>query len=213
VGIDRLLQDCLAVQLRKVSWLQDVDRAGRLDEAIEKVQKKPSVDLVLVDLQQPVQKSLGLLQELHRQSPSTRVVLRGRNFPQSLPEGLPPALQAGVSGYLARNASWDDLLHTLEQALGRQTVCDPFTARSLFLELNELGQRGRDREQRAALDLPPRQRQVIGLLAEGLSNAEISQRLGVSLSTVKTHVHKLLRRLKVRDRTEAVAVAYQRRWL
>jgi DNA-binding NarL/FixJ family response regulator len=122
-------------------------------------------------------------------------------------------VDAGVSGYLLRDAPLAELTEALEAVLRGERVCGGRVARYLVERLGRLGRREQEREAMGALRLTPRQMEVLRLIAEGLGNDQIADRLGLSPYTVKNHVHNILECLGVSDRTEAVAYAYRRRWL
>ncbi|HEX7241600.1 MAG TPA: response regulator transcription factor, partial [Longimicrobiaceae bacterium] len=110
--------------------------------------------------------------------------------------------EAGVSGYVSRGASLDDLVGALRSVARGELVCSPHIAGSLFRRVAALSER---REASPAAVLTPREREILGLIDQGLSNKEISRRLRIELSTVKNHVHNLLEKLQVSRRGAAAA--------
>lgn len=216
VSSDRLLQDCMEAQLRDSGWKAAIERARYLEEAVEVVDRQ-TVDLVLVDLPRLDDTNLGYLRAVRRQHPQTHVVLRVGASPEGLLDELPAGLRRGVSCCLSHLVSWDHLAHLFHRLLdgrGSETASrDTVPASELFRELNNLGRQRRSREEDGRLDLTPRQRQILALMAQGSSNEVIAEQLGVAISTVKTHAHKMFRRLGVGDRTEAVALGYRKGWL
>jgi DNA-binding NarL/FixJ family response regulator len=110
--------------------------------------------------------------------------------------------EAGVSGYVTRDDSFDDLVAALESAARSELLCSPRMAAVL---LRRVGALAGDWRSGAARRLTPRELEVVELIDEGLSNKEIARRLSIELPTVKNHVHNILDKLQVRRRGEAVA--------
>lgn len=215
VSSDRLLQDCMEDRLRETGWKPAVDRARSLDDAVEVVDRG-NVDLALVDLPRLDASSLGRLTAVRRKHPHTHVVLRVGTYPEGLLDELPMNVRRGMSCCLSSLVSWDHLTHLFERLLGSNGSNgngDSVTASHLFRELNDLGRKQRRQQDEERLDLTPRQREILELMAQGASNDDIAEKLGVARSTVKSHAHHMFRRLGVGDRTEAVALAYRKRWL
>ena len=116
------------------------------------------------------------------------------------------ALHAGAIGFLLKDAPADQLVAAIRAAATGDAVLAPTVARRVAEELA----RRRTPEGIGRLDvLTERERDVLGRMAEGLSNAEIAQRLFISEGTVKTHVARILQKLGVRDRLQAVVLAYR----
>lgn len=116
--------------------------------------------------------------------------------------------EAGVSGYVTRDQTLDELVAALESVARGEVLCSPRTAAMLLRRVNTLGAARSPRAGPAvAPSLTTREREILSLLADGLSNKQIGQRLSVELSTVKNHVHHILEKLGVARRGEAVAVA------
>jgi DNA-binding NarL/FixJ family response regulator len=132
----------------------------------------------------------------------------------NLDEYVYHALKAGASGFLLKDVTAERLFDAVRVVAAGQALLAPAVTRRLISEFARLGPRqasGADaRPVRAALhDLTPRETEVLRLLAEGLSNPEIADRLVVTEETVKTHVSRVLHKLGLRDRTQAVVLAYE----
>jgi DNA-binding NarL/FixJ family response regulator len=117
------------------------------------------------------------------------------------------ALYTGASGFLLKDVRRDDLVHAVRVVVAGESLLAPSVTRRLIADLT----RNRPRSRPAAgLDvLTGRERETLVLLGRGLSNAEIATALGVSEHTVKTHVSNTLTKLNLRDRVQAVIVAYE----
>lgn len=107
----------------------------------------------------------------------------------------------GVAGFLPRDATLDDLAHTLTKVARGEAVCSSSVAGALLRRIST------EAHQRTvtADHLTPREREVLVLIEQGLSNKQIAQRLGIEVRTVKNHVHNLLEKLRVQRRGEAAA--------
>jgi DNA-binding NarL/FixJ family response regulator len=120
------------------------------------------------------------------------------------------ALVAGAAGFLLKDASAQQLVSAVQRTVaGEAPMAPPVLARMIdrFLEREP----ATGPEPRGLRSLSPREREVLGLMAVGLTNTEISERLAVSLATVKTHVRSILAKLDARDRVQAVLMAHRYR--
>jgi DNA-binding NarL/FixJ family response regulator len=122
-----------------------------------------------------------------------------------LDEYVYDALGAGASGFLLKDVTAERLFDAVRVVAAGDALLDPSVTRRLVSEFARL----RPRRPPALDELTPRETDVLRLLAEGLSNAEIAARLVVSEETVKTHVSRVLLKLGLRDRTQAVVAAYE----
>jgi DNA-binding NarL/FixJ family response regulator len=125
-----------------------------------------------------------------------------------LDEHVYDALDAGASGFLLKDATAERLFDAVRIVAAGEALLAPTVTRRLVAEFARM--RVRRREPAAALQtLTTRETEVLRLIAEGLSNPEIAARLVVGEETVKTHVSRVLAKLGLRDRTQAVVVAYE----
>jgi DNA-binding NarL/FixJ family response regulator len=175
-------------------------------QAIDSV-KRFSPDVVLMDIRMPEMDGIEATRRIVGGDPDTAVkVLMLTTF--DLDEYVYDALRAGASGFLLKDVPADQLVAGIRLVAQGDALLAPSVTRRLIQEFSR-SPRGRT-EQPAGLDeLTPREVEVFKLLARGMSNAEIAANLIVSETTVKTHVARILMKLEVRDRVQAVVLAYE----
>ena len=162
-----------------------------------------SPDVVLMDIRMPRMDGLEATRRLLAASPSCAVVVL-TTF--DLDQHVYEALEAGASGFLLKDAPATSLVQAIRAAAAGDALLAPRVTRRLIAQFT----RSRPRPQlEVPADLTARELEVWRLLAEGLSNAEIGQRLSIGEATVKTHVARVLAKLGVRDRVQAVVAAYR----
>jgi NarL family two-component system response regulator LiaR len=179
----------------------DLELVGEASSAQEAVKLCADIqpDVVLMDMVMPDTNGAEATRTIRDRYPDVQVIVLTSFQEQDLIE---QALQAGAIGYLLKNVSAEELAAAIRQAHAGRTILAPEATEALIKAT-------RQRSSQAEYGLTPREQQVLGLLAEGLSNAEIAERLTVTLATAKFHVRGILTKLGVDSRMEAVAVAYQ----
>jgi DNA-binding NarL/FixJ family response regulator len=154
-------------------------------------------DVVLMDLRMPVVDGVTATSRLGQELPSIRVLVLTT---YETDHDILRAVEAGATGYLLKDARRADLAAAIRAAARGETVLAPPVAARLVTHM-----RTPTRDQ-----LTPREAEVLGLVAQGLSNAAIARQLFIGEATVKTHLLKVFAKLGVDDRTAAVTVAMQR---
>jgi DNA-binding NarL/FixJ family response regulator len=119
------------------------------------------------------------------------------------------ALDAGASGFLLKGGELADLVHAIRVVAGGESLLAPSVTRRLIDNYVSRPQRPPRTEHESLGELTSREREVLGLIATGLTNAEIAHRLHLSPLTAKTHVSRILMKLGARDRVQLVVIAYQ----
>ncbi|TWV50745.1 response regulator transcription factor [Streptomyces misionensis] len=163
-------------------------------------------DVVLMDIRMPELGGIQATEHIAAAQPDVRVLVL-TTF--DLDEYVYDALRAGASGFLLKDASADKLAEAVRVVAGGDALLAPGVTRRLIAEFSRLDGGRRRPLRRRVGDLTERETEVLALIAQGLSNAEIAGRLVVAEQTVKTHVGRVLVKLGLRDRTQAAIFAYE----
>jgi DNA-binding NarL/FixJ family response regulator len=162
-------------------------------------------DVTLMDIRMPRMDGIAATVELLADGPAPTRVVMLTTF--DLDEHVYDALRAGASGFLLKSSPPEEMVRAIRLVAGGAALLDPAVTRRVIEEFGAAPRRGATP---AALGtLTDREREVLLEVAQGLSNAEIAARLVVSEATVKTHVARLLGKLGLRDRVQAVVYAYE----
>jgi DNA-binding NarL/FixJ family response regulator len=165
-------------------------------------------DVVLMDVRMPGTDGIEATRQLTGRPDGPRVIIL-TTF--DLDEYVYDALRAGASGFLLKDVTAERLFDAVRVVAAGEALLAPAVTRRLISEFARLPPKAANRQTPAAAiaELTQRETEVLRLLAEGLSNPEIAGRLVVTEETVKTHVSRVLHKLGLRDRTQAVVLAYE----
>lgn len=181
-----------------------VGEAGDGAEAL-RLLRTIEADVVVMDLRMPVLDGVAATRQICAAGPTPRVLVL-TTFDTD--EEAFAALQAGASGFLLKSVPPDELLSAIRVVAGGEAVVAPRVTQRLLDRF--AGRLGPDSTARTPpVDLTDRETEVLLLIAEGLSNIEIGGRLQVAEATVKTHIGRILAKLNLRDRVQAVVYAYE----
>ncbi|MDT9689032.1 response regulator transcription factor [Streptomyces sp. P9(2023)] len=180
---------------------QAVDGAEAVAKAVEL-----APDVVLMDIRMPGTNGIDATRHLTEPAGSTVKVLVLTTF--DLDEYVYEALRAGASGFLLKDASAEELAHAVRVVASGEALLAPNITKRLIAEFSRLSAAPRAPLKGRVGDLTERETEVLALIANGLSNAEIATRLVLAEQTVKTHVSRILVKLGLRDRTQATVHAY-----
>ena len=202
----RLVRAGFRVLLERGQGVEVVGEAGDGAEAIEAVRRlRP--DVVLMDIRMPVLDGLEATRRIVADArlAGIRVVMLTT---YELDEYVFEALRAGASGFLLKDIDPDELRQAVRVVAGGDALLSPSVTRRL---IEEFAARSAPRraDPRRLEPLTEREREVMALVAEGLSNGEIGRRLFMSPATAKTHVSRAMAKLGARDRAQLVVLAYE----
>ena len=186
----------------------DIEVVGQAVNGIEAVGQVGEIvpDVVLMDIRMPELGGIEATARITAATPQVRVLVL-TTF--DLDEYVYEALRAGASGFLLKDASAEQLAEAVRVVAAGDALLAPGVTRRLIAEFSRLDPRPRTPLRRRVGDLTERETEVLSLIAQGLSNAEIAVRLVVAEQTVKTHVGRILVKLGLRDRTQAAVFAYE----
>jgi len=200
----RLVRDGLCAILDAEPDIEVVAEAGDGREAVELVRlHRPAV--ALLDIRMPTMDGLQALREVLGHDPALRAMML-TTFDAD--EYVYEALRAGASGFLLKDSPADQLIAAVRIVAGGDALIDPSITRRLISRFAVAAHPSESVPPTLA-DLTPRERDVLRLVARGLSNSEIAAELVIEENTVKTHVSRILRKLRLRDRVQAVVLAYE----
>jgi DNA-binding NarL/FixJ family response regulator len=185
----------------------DLEVVGEAADGVEALEAfgRLDPDVVLMDVRMPHLDGIEATARLTADAPTARVLML-TTF--DLDEHVYAALRAGASGFLLKDTPPDELAHAVRVVAGGDALLAPSVTRRLIEEFAQ--HRDPTPTPPPGLDeLTEREAEVLGLVAQGLANAEIAARLFVSEATVKTHVGRVLMKLHLRDRVQAVVLAYE----
>jgi DNA-binding NarL/FixJ family response regulator len=189
------------------SDIEVVGEAATGAQALEQVRAlRP--DVVVMDIRMPETDGLEATRRITTDPAlsDTRVLVL-TTF--ELDEYVFGALDAGASGFLLKGGEPSDLIHAIRVVAGGESLLAPSVTRRLIDTYVSRPQPATDTEHDGLDELTPREREVLGLVATGLTNAEIAEALHLSPLTAKTHVSRILTKLRARDRVQLVVIAYK----
>jgi DNA-binding NarL/FixJ family response regulator len=163
-------------------------------------------DVVLMDIRMPVLDGIQATQRIVRARPSARVLIL-TTF--GLDTYVYEALRAGASGFMLKDAPPEEFVAAIRIVASGDALLAPAITRAVIEEFARHPPTAVTAIPRAVAELTPREREVLNLLTRGLSNPEICERLVISEATAKTHVARILQKLSLRDRVQAVIYAYE----
>ncbi len=204
VDDDDLMRAGLTAVLSSDETIDVVGEAPDGRAAIERaIELRP--DVVLMDVRMPGLDGIAATRELLAVSPDVKVVVL-TTFEQD--DYIFGALSAGASGFLLKRTRPEELIAAIHTVAAGDSLLSPSVTRTVIQRV--AGQPAPDAAAEARLEeLTARERDVLELIASGLSNSEIATTLVIEESTVKTHVRHILRKLRLRDRVQAVIFGYE----
>jgi NarL family two-component system response regulator LiaR len=190
-----------------LSLQDDMEVVGQASDGAEAVTMTAELlpDVVLMDLIMPKMDGIEATRQIRRLSPETQVLVL-TSFAED--DKVFPAIKAGAMGYQMKDVSPADLAEAVRAVHRGDAPLHPEIAKKVLHEFADATQRTLDQA-----DLTDREREVLGLIAKGLSNRDIAEQLVLSPKTVKTHVSNILSKLHLADRTQAAIYALKQGWV
>ncbi|MFD5880005.1 response regulator [Streptomyces yangpuensis] len=202
-----MVREGFSVLLNAMDGIEVVGEAVDGREAIAQVAAlRP--DVVLMDIRMPQMNGLEATREIVAADTDSKVLVL-TTF--DLDEYVYQALRAGASGFLLKDASARQLADGVRVVAAGEALLAPSVTKRLIAEFSKISEARKLADPEGVGELTERETEVLILIAQGLSNAEIADRLIVAESTIKTHVSRILVKLGLRDRTQAAVFAYETR--
>lgn len=200
-----LIRDTVEEFLKRLDEDLHVLHAATLPQALDLIRKADALDLVLLDLKMPGMNGLGGLKSVQAARADVPVVILSG---ETNPDVIRNALQAGAAGFLPKTMRGTAMLNALRLILAGERYVPDILVAGQSAPADEAGGGGAP----APASLTQREREVMGLLVQGLSNKEIGRRLGIEVVTVALHLRSIYRKLGVASRTQAVRLALEQGW-
>jgi DNA-binding NarL/FixJ family response regulator len=181
----------------------NIEVVGEAADGIEAIQNVDTFtpDVILLDLVMPRKGGLEVIRELRENGSDVRILILS-SFSED--DDIVEAIRAGAEGYLMKDCSPDELVHAIRSVHSGQFTLPGEIARKVMLVGEQDDQLSGEQE------LTLRETDVLICMAQGLSNQDIAEALGISPYTVRSHVRNILRKLDVKNRTQAVLIAIER---
>jgi len=199
---NRLLRETLARLFRKRNEISIVGDTCCSESAIDAI-ASANTDLLLLDCFETKHRSDDWLADLRESIPGLKIILFGMDEDT---EVFLRAVRQGIAGYVLKNASATDLLDAVRTVAQGEVACPPKFCKVLFETVANGDSEVKDERGISQFDLTQRQRQLMSLVAMGLSNKEIAANLNLSEFTVKNHIYRVMKQVDAQSRHEAVTL-------
>lgn len=201
---NRLLREGMVAILKPHKDIAIIASSADGKSTLAKIQKlKPNV--ILLDLGLRSQNSLHIVEVVKKEFPKAKIIVMDLAPVQA---DIVQYVKAGANGFVLKDASLNDLLITIRTVAEGSTVLPPLLIDSLFSKIVEHAVREGKPTLKEAVRMTKREQEVIGLLGEGMSNREIAQKILISTSTVKSHIHNIMEKLALHTRLEIANYSY-----
>jgi DNA-binding NarL/FixJ family response regulator len=199
---NRLVREALTAMLNRLTDIRVV--SSDVADSASLAETKP--DVLLLDVGLRDQDSLRVAATLRQENPDAKIIVM-----DLLPvnEEIMEYVNAGVSGFVLKDATFDEFLTTIRSVAAGTKVLPPRMTESLFSQIAREVHGQEPAQVLEAVRMTPREREVIDLIGEGLSNKEIAQRLNIATHTVKSHVRNVMEKLALHTRLQIAAYSHR----
>ncbi|MGD1007343.1 MAG: response regulator transcription factor [Ignavibacteriaceae bacterium] len=206
---NRLLRNGIIAMLKSQVDINIIAASGNGENTVIMLRKlKP--DVIILDLGLQSQNSLTIVEIVKKDFPNAKVIMM--DF-APVRGDINQYVKAGASGFILKDTTLDDFLLTIRTVAKGTNVLPPYLTNSLFTQIVEHALKDGKTKLRDAVRMTKREREVIELIVEGLSNREIGQKLKVSTYTIKSHIHNIMEKLALHTRLEIANYSYNNRTL
>ena len=202
VDDNRLVREALATMLGALPDMRVTSSAA----ADEKFLTDAKPDVVMLDVGLGDQDSLRLAEGLRRDIPDAKIIVMDV---MPVHEDIAEFVNAGVSAFVLKDATFDELVATIRSVARGEKVLPPRMTESLFSQIAKVAEGKGDERVLEAVRMTRREREVIDLIGEGLSNKEIAHRLDIASHTVKSHVRNVMEKLELHTRLQIAAYSHR----
>ena len=201
---NRLLRDGIFSILKPHKDIRIIAASGDGKKTMDIIKKlKPNV--VLLDLGLRSQNSLHVVEIVKKDFPAAKIIIMDLAPVQA---DILQYVKAGANGFILKDASLNDFLITIRSVAEGSTVLPPLLVDSLFSQIVDHAVREGKTKLKEAVKMTKREREVVGLLGEGMSNKGIGQKMRISTYTVKSHIHNIMEKLALHTRLEIANFSY-----
>ena len=201
---NRLLRDGILAILKPQKDMVVIAASGDGENTYLNIQQlKPNV--VLLDLGLRSQNSLSVVEIVKKDFPEAKIIVMDLAPAQA---DILQFVKAGADGFILKDASLKDFLNTIRLVAEGSAVLPPFLVDSLFNQIVENAVKNGNAKIKEAIQMTKREKEVMILLSEGMSNKEIAQNINVSTYTVKSHIHNIMEKLALHTRLEIANYSY-----
>jgi DNA-binding NarL/FixJ family response regulator len=204
---NRLLRDGIRAILSKEPEFKVVGATAGNHDTLDQARKlKPEV--ILIDLGLRNESGLRVVTTLTRDLPQSKIIGMGLIPTQ---QDIIEFVQAGAAGFILKDATIEDFIGTIRSVARGMSILPPLLTGSLFTHVVDLALQKGNGKLSDAVRMTKREREIIVLIAEGMSNKEIAQTLNLSIYTVKSHIHNILEKMALHSRLEIATYSFKNR--
>ncbi|MFA5834655.1 MAG: response regulator transcription factor [Bacteroidota bacterium] len=195
---NRLLREGLTSLINGYKDVLVADVSNGRDHALLKTRSvKP--DLVLMDFGLASQNSLNIVQSLKKDFPAVKIIGMGL-IPTQV--DIMEFVQAGADGFILKNAAVEEMIKTIRIVAAGEKILPPLMTESLFFQVVEHALLSGKKNVKSAIRITEREKEIVALIVDGMSNKQIAERLNIATFTVKSHVHNILEKLALHSRLQ-----------